>query len=147
MHGTFFAVGVFALASFFGPFVRLLTPYSKFDGSVSDRISQFGYDLVLLLWPAQPIAVMEASVGKLFAVAMALSANILLFTIIGFFAGISAKRSVWLGANYVIVCGLVLLVALWGTGYSLAHLNWVALITAFAFYAIPFWVVRRRSIV
>jgi hypothetical protein len=142
MYRMPFSVCVFVVASLFGPLIRLLTPYANFDGSVSDRISRFVYDLVLLLWPAQPVAVMEASIGRLAATMLALGANVLLFGVIGFVVGMSPKRGVWV-ASYVSTCVLVLWVGLWGDGFSVAHFNWFAFVVALTLYAVPFWVAAR----
>lgn len=135
---------LFVASALVGPLIRWATwPPSKFMNGPLLPIGDFVYDLVLLLWPAQPFAVIEVNTGSLVAVAVAVGANILLFGLVGVLAGVLAKWRLGLLALYVLVCALVLLLALWGAGFSIAYLNVIALVVALLLYAAPFWAVAR----
>lgn len=137
---------VFAGAGLLGPLVRFATwPASRFDTLVPKSVSNFLYDFVLLLWPTQPMAVVEVSIGRVAAVALAIVANLLLFAVLGAMVGTQARTRARLIAGYAVVCGLIFYIDLWGAGFSLAYLNVFALVVALILYAIPFWVVMRAS--
>lgn len=144
MKRTLLACGIFALSGLVGPLVRFLTwPPEKFEELTSASMSEFVYHLVILLWPTQPMAVIEVNIGTLLAGTIAISANVLWFSVIGLVAGIGAKRFSWLIACYVVVSGLVLLVALWGSGFDFEFFDVPAFTVALLIYAIPFWMVHR----
>lgn len=118
-----------------GPLLRgitwpLLTSSSEFARASEDLI----YDLVLLLWPAQMLAVMEASIGKLSALLLAVGGNLLLFTIFGALFMILARRTPGLlvVSGSLLLC--VVLFALWGSGFDYLFLNGWALIIALTYY-------------
>ena len=137
---------IFIASAFVGPLIRLATwPPSKFEQGSFLSIGDFVYDLVLLLWPTQPLAVIEVNTGSWVAIVVSVAANILLFGLLGVVAGFSAKQRLGLLALYVVVCALVLLLALWGAGFSFAYLNVVALLVALLLYAVPFWATDRLA--
>lgn len=144
MRKASITIGVFAVAALVGPLVRFLTwPPSKFEEATSATVSEFVYHLVILIWPTQPLAVVEASTGPLTAAAVAICGNVLLFSVMGLVVWVGAKRLYWLITSYVAVCGLVLLAAFWGAGFNVAFVNGFAFVVALLIYAIPFWVVAR----
>lgn len=135
---------IFAIAGLFGPAIRLITwPPSKFASGSSPSFSEFIYQLVFLLWPAQPLAVMEANMDRALALSLAVGTNVFLFSIAGVAAALVARRRFSFAILYLAVCGLVLLLAMWGAGFSFAHVNMLALITALLLYAVPFWAMAR----
>jgi hypothetical protein len=142
MRKLLLSVTIFAASAFAGPLIRFATwPPSKLghESSIRDHI----YDLVLLLWPTQPLAVIEVNVGTFLAVAISIGANILLFAVAGVIAGISSGQPVRLFAFYVAVCVVLVILALWNAGFSIASLNIIALSIAFVLYALPFWAVLK----
>jgi hypothetical protein len=144
MRTLAFSILIFVASALAGPLVRFVAwPPSKLEQGSSVR--DFVYDLVLLLWPTQPLAAIEVSVGALVAVAVSVAANILLFAVAGMVAGVSARQPPRLLIVYLVVCGMVLMVALWGAGFSFEYVNIPALLVAFILYALPFWAVFRFS--
>ena len=139
-----FSVLIFVASALAGPLIRFaMWPPSKLEQGFS--IGDFVYDLVLLLWPTQPLAVIEVSVGAFLAVAVSVGANILLFAAAGIVAGISASWPARLLSVYLAICVMLLILALWSAGFSFAHLNMIALSVAFVLYAFPFWAVFRLA--
>lgn len=139
---------IFVASALAGPFIRFAAwPPSKLQEGSLVSIRDFLYDLVLLLWPTQPLAVIEVSVGAFLAVALSVAANILLFAVAGVVAAISVKQPLRLLAVYLIVCVMVLMLALWSAGYSFEYLNVLALSVALFLYALPFWAVFRFTAV
>lgn len=128
MHKKSTAVAIFLLASLIGPVIAYLS-----RGAIGTN--SFLYDLVGLLWPTQPLALAEASMGTYLAVALAAGANAVLFLIMGLVVVALMKRPATLWVPYIIVCVLLLLVASWGSGFSTKHFNWIAFAVALAFYA------------
>jgi hypothetical protein len=134
---------IFALAGLVGPLLRWATwPPSP---PSAGWLGNFVYDLVLLLWPTQPLAVMEASVGTLAGAAISVTANILLFVVIGMLAGALAKTAVRLSLVYLVVCVMIVLVFVWSVGFNFSYLNVIALVVALALYVVPFALIWRLS--
>jgi len=108
------------------------------------------YDLALLIWPTQPLAVVEVSTGPFIAIALSVGANVLLFGVAGVIVGIIARQPVPVIVSYLVTCAFVLVLALWSAGFSLQYLNAIALIVAFILYAVPFlavlWLNRSSKI-
>lgn len=143
MRGVWIAILTFGVSGLIGPLVRLATwPPSKLANDASTSAS-FVYDLVFLLWPAQLLAVAEASVGQAAAIALAVGTNVILFALVGVMVGLVAKRPAAIVALYALLGVSLLLFGLWGAGFSTAHLNWLAFLVALLVYAIPFLVVGR----
>jgi hypothetical protein len=127
-----------------GPLIRWITwPPSEFEHRTSYELGYFVAGLVLLLWPAQPLATVEASLGEFIAGVIAVVTNVLLFAILGGVIGLLSWRSRNVAWTYVTVSACVLLFALWGSGWSLTFLNWPALLTALFLYGIPFYVIAQ----
>jgi hypothetical protein len=140
------AILLFGLMGLVGPCVRWLTwPPSAFEQSTSTALSTFVYDLVFLLWPTQLLAVMEVNIGVASAGLVAVSANVLLFAMVGAMAGILVKSRRGIIALYLSQGLLVFLLALWGAGFSIAHLNVVIVVVALLMYAVPFILAVRLS--
>jgi len=88
-----------------GPLVRFAAwPPSKFNTSAAGSIGNFLYDFVLLLWPTQPVAAVEVNVGSLRAAAMAITANLLAFAILGALVGIIGGTRARVFVSYMAVC-------------------------------------------
>lgn len=135
---------LFGLLGFVGPCVRWLTwSPSEFGQQTSATFSSFVDDLVFLLWPTQSLAVIEINTGPVAAGLVAVGANGALFAVIGMLACLLFKDRIRLLVLYVAVVLLAFIFALWGSGFHLAHVNWIALAIAPLFYAIPFVVTDR----
>lgn len=132
---------VFLACGLVGPLLRWATWPPKPASTGGD----FVYDLVLLLWPTQPLAVMEATIGPVAAIALSIGANVVLFGVVGIVAAAVADRVSRLIAFYVVVCLGLLLFALWIAGFAVAFVNIGALVVAFVLYALPFVAVSRMS--
>ena len=144
MSRTLKSTLVFSAAGLLGPLVRFAAwPPSRAPKSVGN----FLYDFVLLLWPTQPMAVVEVNVGSVAAAALAITANLIVFAILGAAVGMIGGTRTRAMVAYLAVCGLIFLFDLWGAGFSLAYLNVLALVAALLLYAVPFWVVMRASTV
>lgn len=134
----------FASASLVGPAIRWATwPLTNFDLHASNALNSFVSDVLLLMWPTQPLAVIEENTGSLFAAAIAVGANVLLFSILGVLAGGVARHRIGLILLYALVGLLIVFFALWGAGFSFAYLNVPALAIGLLWYAIPFVVTSR----
>ena len=144
MSRTLKSILVFRAVGLLGPLIRFAAwPPSTVNSWASKSVSNFLYDFIVLLWPTQPMAVVETSVGNVAAAALAISANILLFAILGAVVGTIGATRARLMSAYVVVCGLILLFDLWEAGFSWAYLNGLALLIALLLYAVPFWVMMR----
>jgi hypothetical protein len=125
---------VFTGAGLLGPLVWNVVRHPS-------RVESFISDLVFLLWPTQPMGVIETNVGAPRALAVTIGANLVLFAIMGLIVGLLAKTRGRLVVAYVVVSLLLFVWAFWGAGFSFAHLGVLALAVALFVYAIPFWVV------
>jgi len=137
----FRSVTIFALVGLIGPLLRWAT-WPLLPTSAGS-FGNFLYDLVLLLWPTQPLAVVETSMSPLAAIAISVAANVLLFTIVGMLAGALARSVIQLSSVYLAVCVIIVLVGVWSVGLSFSYLNIIALVVALGFYAVPFGLVWR----
>jgi len=141
-----FASLIFTAMAFMGPLLRLATwPPSRFEKATSSAVENFVYDLVLYLWPTQPLAVIESNASRALAGLVAVGGNVLLFLVLGLLVGAASKRRGALTFVYAAVCGFLILIGLWGSGYDIEHLAWFPLITAMVLYAVPFWLVHRAA--
>lgn len=135
---------IFSAAALVGPLIRLaIWPPSDPGGTISLHFERFLYDFILLIWPTQPLAVMEESVGTFAAAAVAVGANVILFALAGIGIGAAGRRRSGLVASYGLVCALVIASELWGAGSDPEFVNLTALLLALGFYAIPFWGIAR----
>jgi hypothetical protein len=143
MRKIFVAVITFGGLALLGPLIR----FAAWPPSMLEReapsLARFVYDTVFLLWPTQPLGAIEESAGRISAAVVGIGANILLFGLIGLLVGAVAKTPSALAAFFAIVCAALILLALWGAGFSFAFVNWLALVIALLAYSIPFWVLVR----
>jgi hypothetical protein len=99
---------------------------------------------MFLLWPAQMVAVIEATVGSAVAVVIALATNVLLFALIGLIvAFVSHARGYTIA--YTVLAFLIGMLAIWGAGFSFVYLSWAALATALLIYGTLVYVASRVS--
>ena len=133
---------IFVASGLVGPLLRSATwPPSHAPQGSGFSFDDFVYDLVLLLWPTQPLAVMEVTMGSFAAVTLSIGANALFFGIVGALAAVIARQPRKLLGFYLAACLVVFLLAFWSAGFSVAFLNVGALAVAFLLYAVPFFVV------
>jgi hypothetical protein len=144
MRAIAVSVLVFLVGGIAGPVLRWVTwpPGGVGDGT-GFSIRDFFYDLVLLLWPTQPLGVIEVSTGRSLAIVFAVVANLILFAIAGFIAGIAAKRLPVFIAMYVLVCIMLTVLTYWNAGIDLGQTGLIALFVAFAAYATLFFITFR----
>lgn len=86
---------------------------------------------------------MEVNTGPVIAGLAAIGANLLLFATVGMLTGSFAQSRRGVTLCYLAVVGLLLLLSLWGAGFSIAYLNVTALVVALVLYAIPFGLAVR----
>jgi hypothetical protein len=91
------------------------------------------------------MAVVEVNVGSLAAAALAITANLIVFAILGAAVGMIGGTRTRVMVAYLAVCGLIFLFDLWGAGFSFAYLNVLALVVALLLYAVPFCVMTRGT--
>lgn len=123
--------------------LRWLTwpPGPSSTGAISDLI----YDLVLLIWPTQPLASIEISAGTNLAILFSVLANIAVFGLLGLLAGALAKTAIQLSSAYLAVCVMIIVMAVWSIGLGFSHVDMIALVVALALYAVPFALVWQFS--
>jgi hypothetical protein len=113
-------------------------PSTPTGQGLSSSIGDFIYNLVLLLWPAQPLAAIEVNTGKFVAALVSVGANLLLFGVAGALVGVLAKKPVGLVILYVLVCAMLFVLARWASG-SFTSLEVSALVVSLVLYAILFF--------
>jgi hypothetical protein len=104
------------------------------------------YDLILLIWPGQVLAVMEASLGQFLAITLAVTANLLLFISLGLVRyrfRDSPKLSVLL---WVLISALVGTIAAWSSGFDINYFNISSLALASAGYGMLIWLTRLKRV-
>jgi len=140
-----FAVPVFAAAGLAGPLIRLVTwPPSSFEEVTSKATENFVYDLVLYLWPTQPVVgAYESTIGSGPAIILSVGENVVFFALLGLAVGAVAQWRAGLFLAFAGLCGIVAMIAMWGSGFSLAHVNWAPLLVSLVLYAIPVLLVRN----
>jgi hypothetical protein len=97
-------------------------------------MSEFVYLLVILLWPTQPLAVMEVNVGTPVAITYAILANMLLFGVLGLLGGITASSRLGRILLYCVIATLITLYLFHGAGTSSVSI--LALLVALCYYAL-----------
>jgi hypothetical protein len=90
-------------------------------------------------------AVAEAAVGRVTATALALVTNVLLFAVIGLAAAKFVPHARGYVTAYIVVAVLILLLALWGAGFSAAQVDLLGLVVALLIYGTLFYVGRARK--
>jgi len=141
MRTIIWSILIFVASSFAGPLVRWATWPPKATGGFAD----FMYDLVLLLWPTQPLTVVEASAGTFAAIVLSVGANALLFGVVGALAGILGSKRAALLALYMAACAMLIAFALWGFGFPMTYSNAGALVAVAFLYALLFFAVFRLA--
>jgi hypothetical protein len=143
-HRVLTAGAVFSIWALAGPLLRLATwPPSPPTSGGSESGVDFLYDLVLLLWPTQPLAVIEASVGTTVGVIVAVLANVVSFAVLGMLVGATAKHRSRLFTIYICVALLLAFFDFFAAGFSASYMSISALIVAISLYAIPFIMTAR----
>jgi hypothetical protein len=132
---------IFLLAGLTGPLIRWIVPSTPTGKGLSSSIGDFVYSLVLLLWPAQPLAAIEVNTGRFAAAIVSVAANLLLFGVVGATVGVLARKPVGLIGVYILICAMVFALARWASGLPFTYLEVSALVTALFLYAVPFLVV------
>jgi hypothetical protein len=141
------AVIVFAAAGLVGPMIGFLTwPPSDFEERTSSTAADLVYELVFYLWPTQVIAVYESTLGTVRARILSIGANVLFFACLGLLISIVARSRTGSTLAYVGICAVVGMIALWGSGFSLAHVNYTPLLVALAIYGIPVLLIGRTGL-
>ena len=113
--------------------------------SSAGALSDLTYDLVLLIWPTQPLAVIEASAGTNLAILFSVLANIAVFALLGLLAGALAKTAIQLSSVYLAVCVMIIVMAVWSIGLGFSYVDMIALVVALVLYAVPFALVWQFS--
>ena len=131
---------IFLLAGLIGPLIRWIVPSAPTGQGLSSSIGDFVYNLVLLLWPAQPLAAIEVNTGRFVAAIVSVGANLLLFGVVGALVGILARKPVGLVALYMVVCAMVFSLARWASGLPFTYLEVSALVASLFLYAVPFFI-------
>ena len=97
-------------------------------------LSELVYHLTLLLWPAQPLAVYEASIGILMAGVLAVGANLILFVLLGMIV-VAASFVRWMS---IAVASLFFAAVIWwellGSSFDVEFLHFPALLIGLAYY-------------
>jgi hypothetical protein len=144
VRGLANAVVVFMMAALVGPLIVLATwPLAPLLLTKWPSIILFLSKLVSLLWPTQPLAVIEHSSGSAVALLIAGGANVVLFGILGLAVGAASRWTFALLGIYLLVAALLCLLSLWGAGFDFSYLNILAVAIGLAFYAFLFWLSTR----
>ena len=139
VRGLANAVVVFMMAALVGPLISLATwPLDRLLLTKWPSIGSFLYELVSLLWPTQPLGVIEHSSGTAIAFLITVGGNVVLFGMLGLAVGAAARWTFVLLGIYLLVAALICLLALWGAGFDFAYLNIFALAIVLAFHAFLF---------
>ena len=139
-------VVVSAAMGLIGPLLRFSTwPPSAFEEVTSASTAQFVYDLVFYLWPAQPLASYESIIGPVMTGVLSIGGNVLFFACLGTLVGVLARSQAGSVLAYTGTFGVVGLMATWTSGFSLSHVNYLALLTALFSYGILVWLVKKVS--
>src|SRR5437879_11723028 len=84
---------IFMACGLAGPLLRWATwPPSPAPQGSGFSFDDFIYDLVFFLWPTQPLAVMEVTIGSFAAITLSVGANDLLSGMVGGLAAVIARR-------------------------------------------------------
>ena len=138
---------VSAVAALVGTALALLASLAEFDSLDqslgSNALSEFVYGLALLVWPFQPLGVLEGAVGWIGAAMITVGANILLFTLIGWLGFRFRQQPVFLAILWGAVVIPLAVVAWWASGYDAHFVNIPSLAVSALFYGALIWVVSR----
>lgn len=139
------SAAIFLAAGLAGPLIRWIVPVVPTGPDLSSLIGDFVYSVVLLLWPAQLLAVVEVNTGRLIAAVISVGANVALFAVVGAITGICSRRPIGIVSIYLVVSVMVVVLAVWASGIPLNFIEASAIVCALVLYAIPFLIVFRVS--
>jgi hypothetical protein len=142
-----FTLIAFMLAALVGPVLSFFSITAKLDSNqqIGALAVSTIYDLILLIWPGQVLAIMEASLGQFLATSIAVTANLLLFISLGLVRyrfRKSPKLSVLL---WLLISALVGIIAAWSSGFDINYFNILSLALASAGYGILIWSTRLKQ--
>jgi hypothetical protein len=143
MRTVLWPAAIFLVTGLTGPFIRWVVPVTPTHTEVGASLGDFVYNLVLLLWPAQALAVIEVNTGRLAAGIVAVGTNLVLFAVVGVVSGICARKPLALLSIYLVVCMMVVALAVWAFGRPFTSTEIGALACSVILYAIPFLTVFR----
>jgi hypothetical protein len=101
---------------------------------------------VFLLWPTQPLGVIEHNSGAAVAILVTVGANVILFGLVGVAVNCASGRAFVLFGIYLLLAILIYLLASWAAGSDLSQVDVLALAVALTFYALLFWLSTRGTI-
>jgi hypothetical protein len=135
----------FALFGLVGPTTRLATwPSNGGEFWRSRAVKRVIYDLVLYIWPTQPLGAFEHAFGWWPTLLLATGSNVLLFAALGLGVAAAHTRGVSLVLVYATTCIAMLSVSV-STGGELGLSSGVpALALALLLLAVPFLIVGNR---
>lgn len=139
------------VAALFGPALALLASLAKLDALDqnldSSALSEFVYGLVLFVWPFQPLGVLEGAVGWIGAAVITVSANVLLFIVIGWLGFRFRQQPAILTILWGAIIAPLALIAWWASGYDARFVNIPSLAVAALFYGALIWIVSRDRMI
>jgi hypothetical protein len=112
---------LFACAALVGPALHWTALALQSSSPVTPAVVQ---GIVFVLWPTQPLAVVEATMGRLWAGMFAVLANVLVFSLVGFLAGTAASRRRTLLSLFVVVLALGVSYSLFWAGFDWRYVSW-----------------------
>lgn len=135
------------VAALVGPSLTLIASLTKLDAIDqslgSSALSEFVYGLVLFVWPFQPLGVLEGVVGWIGAAVLTVSANVLLFMVIGSLGFRFRRQPAMLMILWGAIVAPLVFVAWWASGYDARFVNIPSLTVAALFYGALIWIVSR----
>jgi hypothetical protein len=129
---------IFVAASQIGPLLCLITQLPGWLKK-SPATYDFLYQLIQMLWPAWPIAVIEVNTGPAIAGITAAAANALPFACVGGVMGLLGNRRATIFALFLSVGFVIAWHSSWASG-GLSEINTYALTLALIIYAAPFYI-------
>jgi hypothetical protein len=131
-------VTIFVLAAFVGPCLHIATRSLQFEHYPSVGITIVS--LASLLWPIQPLGVMEYQYGSAITGVILITGNVLFFGLIGAAVAAAVWRTSILIIIYASVAALLCLFAYWGAGSTVHDAQMLfALAVALCFHAFLFY--------
>lgn len=130
------AMVVFSVFSLLGPVIQHV--------SLPAFLSLHREDLALLLWPALVLA-SGGSVDNTHDLWMCVTANVVLFALLGLLAAAIGRSLKSVVAVYACLCGLIAIVEAWGSGFRLTYFSWSVFIVICLAYWLPFWILIISS--
>lgn len=132
----------FSIVALIGPLLRWATwPSSTEDFLTPTQF--FLYDLVILIWPAQIFWDGEATASLIENLFWSVGGNIFLYALLGAAASFLVSHPRRLFALYLFVCTWGLVIILTVKEFNPAYYDVLAVVAAWAVFAIPFLAVAR----